>query len=113
MLSQDTHAYVYLLLLYSNLQRKHHLLCFICNHHKTMLISQILNQFLGDILNESFDAHKYIYNIPKTLITKTQQTLKDCALLGSEDLSEGYRDSDLYCLASIIIWQYTTVTNQC
>ena len=30
---------------------------------------------------------------------------------GSDDCCEGYRDSDLNLLASVILWQYTTVTN--
>ena len=32
--------------------------------------------------------------------------------MGSEDRCEGDRDSDLNCMASVILSQYTNVTNQ-
>ena len=43
-LSRDKPADVYLLILYFDLQGIHHF--FFCNHHKTLLISRIWNQFL-------------------------------------------------------------------
>ena len=33
-------------------------LCFICNHHKTLLISQILNQLFCDFQTQFFAAEK-------------------------------------------------------
>ena len=54
MLSQDTPAEVYWLLLYFDLQKFVTLLCFIRNHHKTFLISQISNQFLCNIFKDHF-----------------------------------------------------------
>ena len=64
------------------------LLCFIGNHHKNLLISQIIiakiclscrfriNSFVT-FSNNFFLADNYIYHLPKTLIALTQQTLKD------------------------------------
>ena len=42
MLLLDTPAEVYKLLTYFDLQEIRHLLCFICNNHKTLIISQII-----------------------------------------------------------------------
>ena len=54
MLSQDTPAEVYCLLLYLYLQKFVIISCFICDHHKTFLISQILNQLLCNIFKDHF-----------------------------------------------------------
>ena len=90
------------------------LLCFICNHQKNLHISWISKQFFCDIFEHKFlVVDKHIYNIPKASITDTQQTLKDGALAVSEDCGDGYRESDLNCLASVILRQYTMVSNQC
>ena len=90
------------------------LLCCICNHHKTLHSSRILNQFLCDIFGtQLFSADKYIHNLPKASITDNQQTLKDTTLVRSNDFGERYRGSDLNCLSSVILRQYTTLTNQC
>ena len=90
------------------------LLCFICNHHKTLLISQISNKFLRVIL-------KHIVLLQTTKSTPFQilrlsthvKHWKTELYLGSADFGEGDQDSDLNSLDSVIIRQYNTVTNQC
>ena len=59
------------------------LLCFICNHNKTLLISQILNKFLlWYFQTHCFAADMYIYYLPRTLIFNTHLPLKDGDLSG-------------------------------
>ena len=82
------------------------------NHHKTLLISQALNQFICDILQ-----HNYL------LQTSTSTTSKNCQSLtqskhsmtglyqGLDDICDGDRDSDKSSGFSDLR-QYTTVTNQ-
>ena len=60
-----------------------------------------------------FAADKYICDLLKASITNIKQTLKEGALAGSSKRFEGYHDSDLNSLASVILRQYTTVTNKC
>ena len=77
MLSKDSPAYVYLLLLYFYLQRMRHVI----NYHKTLLISKHLNPFLLRYsATQFFAADEFIYNIPKASIVNKKQTLKDGAL---------------------------------
>ena len=90
------------------------LLCFICNHHKTMLISELLNEFLCDLFEENY-----------LLQTSTSTTFQKCQsptqskywktepYRGSDDCGEGHHDSVLNRLTSVILRQYTTLTNQC
>ena len=59
------------------------LLCLVMNNHKTLPISQILNQFLClYFVTQRFAADKYIYNLPNASITYKNQTLKNRALSG-------------------------------
>ena len=56
--------------------------CFICNHPRTLLFSQILNQSLSDIFRNNFCCIQINTNLSKAPITPTQLTLKDEALSG-------------------------------
>ena len=64
-----------------------------------MLFSLMLNQFLYDIIQHNVLLQKNKYTTYQFLITPTQQKLKDGALSGSANPSEGDHNSDINCLA--------------
>ena len=90
------------------------LLCFIFNRHNNWLISKNLYQFLCNIFKHNF--------LLQTSTSKTFQEhrspthskhWKTEIYRGSDYRGEVDRDSVLNHLASVILRQYTTVTNQC
>ena len=88
--------------------------CFICNHHRTLIISKNLNQVLHDIFNQTVllqtSKSTTSQNLGYTTHRKHWNTDLYCGLV---DCGEGDLDSDLNRLASVIVRQYNTVTNQC
>ena len=97
------------------------LLCFICNNHKTLLISQISNEFLCDIFKDKFSPQTSKYTtFQKLQLTRHikhwktpthRKHWKTKIYKGSSDIGEGGYESDSNHLASVILRQYTTVTN--
>ena len=90
------------------------LLCFICDNHRTLLISKLLNQFPCDIFKDNFllQTSKSTKSQKRLLPTHSKHW-KTEPYRGSDDRGEVDCDSDLNRLASVILSQYTTVTNQC
>ena len=81
MLSRDTPAYVYLLLLYFDLQQiRHFIIFYLYSPQNSAYLTNVESIPLWYFVSQFFDADKYIYNLPKASITNTQQTLKDGAL---------------------------------
>ena len=99
------------------------LLCFICNHHWNFLISQIPNKLLCDIFKHIFWCRQVNLlrskGFDRTRTENIKRILHKVDIErwipneGSDDSSEGDRDSDLNHLASVVLRQYTTVTNKC
>ena len=89
------------------------LLCIICNHHKTFLISEILNQFLCNIYKHNYSPHTTISTTSQKLRSPKHSKHWNTELYRwSDDHGEGYHDSYLNRLDSFILTQYTTVTNK-
>ena len=87
-------------------------ICFICNHHKTLFISQISNQCLCDIFENYFLLQTSTATTPpKALIIVTHKTLKDGALSGISQSCSGRSWVYLKSPSSVILRQYTTVTS--
>ena len=90
------------------------LLCYVINHHNSLVITQISNQLICDILYHGFSLqtgsssiilkHKLPTQI-KHWTTRIYQGLNDCC--------EENCDSDLNYMSLVILRQYTNVTNQC
>ena len=88
--------------------------CFIINHHKTLLISQIPNQLLCYIFPHNILLHTSTSMTSRNLQSPTQSKhLKTGLYQRLADCCEVDRDSDLIYLNSVILRQYTTVTNWC
>ena len=89
-------------------------LSFICNRHRNLNFSQISNQFFCDIFGHNFSLQTSKSNTFQNIQSPTHiKHWKTDIYWGSTDRNEGYPDSDLNCLASVILIQYTNVTNQC
>ena len=88
--------------------------CFVIIHHKTLFISQIPNQFLCDILWHPFLLQTSTSTTSQIYWSPTQRKHWKTGLYQwSADNCEGESEYDLNCLASVIIRQYTIITNQC
>ena len=69
---------------------------------------------LSYFVTQFFAAYKYIYDLSKASITDTNKTFKYRDISGGRPIRfYGDREYDLYRLDSVILRQYTTVTNQC
>ena len=90
------------------------LLFFICNHHKTLLISQVSYKFLCDIYKHNFLLQtSKSTTFQKLRSPPPRKHWKTELYRGSENCGEGDSDSDFNCLASVILRKYAFVTNQC
>ena len=88
-------------------------LCFIFNHYKTFLISQISNQLICDIFKHNCSLQTSKSTTIQNIRSSTQRKHLNTELYqGSTYHIEGDRNSCLNCLASVIINQYTNVINQ-
>ena len=96
------------------------LLFFILNCHRNLIFSQILNLFICDIFEHNFFAidkeiHKLWFSVINNKcrnqipVTQSKLLLKYGALSGSTDHGEEDLESDVNCLASYNLQQYTTV----
>ena len=65
------------------------------------------------LVTQIFTADKYINNLPKYPLTNTKQIFKDGVISWFRNFCEGGCESGLYCLAWMILREYTTVANQC
>ena len=88
-------------------------LYFICNHHITLLFSQLSNQLLCVIFKHNFCPRQmnphptHFWSPPHRKHWNTEP------YQGSADHCEGECNLGINCLASDNLRQYTTVTNQC
>ena len=64
-------------------------------------------------VTECFAADKYVYELLKYLSPTQSKHLKIGLYQGSDDHCVVDHESDLNYLASVILRQYTTVTNHC
>ena len=108
--------------------------CFICNHHKTLLISQII--ITKHFLSQKFQINSFLMfsdiifccrqlNLPpsKDFDLPDAANIERCPhrdnieinsyIKGSVDRGKVCSDSDLNLLDSVFLMQYTTVTNHC
>ena len=111
-LSQDTPAEVHLLILYLYLSYKQYFFIFICNLCRTLIYSQISNQFLCDIFKQKFSLKtNKSTTYQKLWLPLHSKHLKMERYQGWEDCCGGDRNSDINFPDSDNLWQYTTVTN--
>ena len=114
MLSLDTPADVYKLLLYFDLHWIRHFIMFRYYSSKnSAYITNFESISLWYILTQLFTAVKYIYNLPKLSIYDTKQTLKYEAISGVGRSLWGRSWLWLKLSGFRNLKQYTTVTNQC
>ena len=86
--------------------------CFICNNFRTFLISQISNQVLRDIFQQNIFLQRSKSNTSQKLWYTIDSKHWNTELYwGSGDCCEGDPNNNLNQLASVIVMQYTTVTN--
>ena len=99
----------------TSIYNKHvNLLCFVINHHNTLFITQISNIFICYILEHNVSLHASTYTTFRNLLSSTQRKHWKTGLYqGSKYCFEGDCDSDLNRLSSVILMQYTTITNNC
>ena len=87
-------------------------LCFF-NHHRILLFSQILIQFLCDIFKHKIPCTQINPQPTNFQSPPYRKHWNSEPYRGLDGCGEGYCDSDINCLDSDNIWQYTTVSNQC
>ena len=86
------------------------LLCFVIIHHKNLLISQMYNQWICDILLHNYLLQTVTSTTPWNLLTPTQRKPWNSGIYQDmNDSCKGDHESDLNCLASVILRKYTTV----
>ena len=89
-------------------------LCFICNNHEDLIISQILNQFHCDIFKHNIFLQTSESTTFKNIWLTTQSKHWNTEIYwGLANSGERDHDSDIILLDSVIFRQYITVTNQC
>ena len=90
------------------------LLCSICNHHKTLLTSQILNQFLSYIFKHNFLMQTSKSTTSQKLWLPTHSKHWNTEpYWGSADCGEGDCESYFNHMVSVFHSKYNNVTNQC
>ena len=88
-------------------------LCFVCNHHRTFIFLQNLNQFLLWYLQTQFVLQINKSTTYQFLSTQHRKHWKTEPYWGSADCGEGDHNSDINHLGSDNFRKCTTVTNQC
>ena len=111
----EIHLLSFICLYFTSIYKKYVILLgFICNNHKILLISQTSNKSPCNIFKGYYSLKTSKSTTPRKLQSpKHRKHRKTEIYRGSDDRGEGDCDFDLNRLDSVILRQYTTLTNQC